>query len=81
MIAYPGETTRLRAAFDIAGRYVYHCHILDHEDNEMMRPFDVQSCPPRTVAAGQPATSTATSASAPGSAWTSQIRRFAVAPP
>ena len=43
VIAYPGETTRLRAAFDIAGRYVYHCHILDHEDNEIMRPFDVQS--------------------------------------
>jgi spore coat protein A, manganese oxidase len=23
------------------GRYVWHCHILKHEDNEMMRPFDV----------------------------------------
>jgi FtsP/CotA-like multicopper oxidase with cupredoxin domain len=22
-------------------RYVHHCHILEHEDNEMMRPFDV----------------------------------------
>ena len=22
-------------------RYVYHCHILEHEENEMMRPFDV----------------------------------------
>ena len=22
-------------------RYVTHCHILEHEDNEMMRPFDV----------------------------------------
>jgi len=21
--------------------YVWHCHILDHEDNEMMRPFNV----------------------------------------
>ena len=21
--------------------YVWHCHILDHEDNEMMRPFEV----------------------------------------
>jgi spore coat protein A, manganese oxidase len=21
--------------------YVWHCHILEHEDNEMMRPFDV----------------------------------------
>jgi len=21
--------------------YVWHCHIIDHEDNEMMRPYDV----------------------------------------
>jgi spore coat protein A len=25
--------------------YVWHCHILDHEDNEMMRPFEVQAVP------------------------------------
>lgn len=25
--------------------YVWHCHILDHEDNEMMRPLKVISCP------------------------------------
>jgi FtsP/CotA-like multicopper oxidase with cupredoxin domain len=23
------------------GRYVWHCHILDHEDNEMMLPYEV----------------------------------------
>ncbi len=23
--------------------YVWHCHIIDHEDNEMMRPYRVQS--------------------------------------
>lgn len=22
-------------------KYVWHCHILEHEDNEMMRPMDV----------------------------------------
>jgi spore coat protein A len=22
-------------------RYVFHCHILEHEENEMLRPFDV----------------------------------------
>ena len=22
-------------------RYVFHCHILEHEDNDMMRPYDV----------------------------------------
>lgn len=24
--------------------YVWHCHILDHEDNEMMRPYRVRQC-------------------------------------
>ncbi|HEU5317185.1 MAG TPA: multicopper oxidase domain-containing protein [Chloroflexota bacterium] len=37
----PGEMTRLVAYFDIPGLYVWHCHILSHEDNEMMRPLCV----------------------------------------
>jgi spore coat protein A len=41
VISYPGEVTRLRAQFDIAGLYVWHCHILSHEDNEMMVPYYV----------------------------------------
>ncbi len=41
VIAYPGEVTRVKVFFDKAGRYVWHCHILEHEDNEMMRPFEV----------------------------------------
>ena len=41
LIAYPGEITRLKATFDGAGQYVWHCHILEHEDNEMMRPYSV----------------------------------------
>jgi FtsP/CotA-like multicopper oxidase with cupredoxin domain len=41
VISYPGEITRIRATFDLAGRYVWHCHIIEHEDNEMMRPFRV----------------------------------------
>ncbi|WP_276786991.1 multicopper oxidase domain-containing protein, partial [Bacillus sp. (in: firmicutes)] len=24
-----------------SGRYVWHCHILEHEDYDMMRPMDV----------------------------------------
>ena len=28
-----------------AGRYVWHCHILEHEDNEMMRPYDILPTP------------------------------------
>ncbi|MHC4616756.1 MAG: multicopper oxidase family protein [Planctomycetota bacterium] len=41
VIAYPDEITRIKARFDIAGLYVWHCHILEHEDNEMMRPYRV----------------------------------------
>lgn len=40
--AEPGMVTRIIIRFSgFAGRYVWHCHILEHEDNEMMRPFDV----------------------------------------
>jgi spore coat protein A len=41
VIAYPDEITRVRALFDLAGLYVWHCHIVEHEDNEMMRPYRV----------------------------------------
>jgi FtsP/CotA-like multicopper oxidase with cupredoxin domain len=43
VIAYPGEVTRIVADFTGAkpGRFVWHCHILEHEDHEMMRPYDV----------------------------------------
>ncbi|WP_335933240.1 multicopper oxidase family protein [Streptomyces sp. PTD5-9] len=40
-VVYPGGVTRLKATFDRPGRYVWHCHMLEHEDNEMMRPFTV----------------------------------------
>ena len=46
VIAYPGEITRIRARFDLPGLYVWHCHIVEHEDNEMMRPFHVGPVPP-----------------------------------
>jgi bilirubin oxidase len=41
VIAYPGEITRIKMNFDLAGFYVWHCHIVEHEDNEMMRPYVV----------------------------------------
>jgi spore coat protein A len=41
VIAYPGEVTSVAATFDIAGLYVWHCHIVEHEDNEMMVPYVV----------------------------------------
>lgn len=40
-ISYPGEVLRLRGRFDNPGQFVWHCHIVEHEDNEMMRPFRV----------------------------------------
>ncbi len=45
--ANPGYFTTIRTKFDLpAGfsapqTYVHHCHIVEHEDNDMMRPFTV----------------------------------------
>jgi spore coat protein A len=40
--ADPGFVTRIIARFEgEPGRYVWHCHMLEHEDNEMMRPFQL----------------------------------------
>ncbi|WP_240898045.1 multicopper oxidase family protein [Agromyces luteolus] len=49
VIAYPGEVTRVRATFANPGQFVWHCHIVEHEDNEMMRPYRVGPVQP-----GQP---------------------------
>jgi spore coat protein A len=48
---YSGYVTRVIARFDLPPgtqvnpgdefRYVWHCHVLEHEDNEMMRPYKV----------------------------------------
>jgi FtsP/CotA-like multicopper oxidase with cupredoxin domain len=36
----PGELVSIAATFEgFTGRYMYHCHILEHEDHDMMRPF------------------------------------------
>ena len=53
LIASARMVTRVIAKFDLPGgadttpgtrhRYVYHCHIIGHEDNEMMRPYDIVS--------------------------------------
>jgi spore coat protein A len=40
--AYPGMVTRIIVPFQgYPGRYVWHCHVLEHAANEMMRPFEV----------------------------------------
>ena len=51
--AYPGHVTRIIQRFDLPKNvtipadkdllYVWHCHILEHEDNEMMRPYKIIS--------------------------------------
>lgn len=38
---FPGEVIRVLVSFRRQGEYVYHCHILSHEDHEMMRPYEV----------------------------------------
>lgn len=38
----PNEMVTVLLRFDgLTGRYMYHCHLLDHEDNQMMRPYVV----------------------------------------
>ncbi|NDK56716.1 multicopper oxidase domain-containing protein [Pontibacter fetidus] len=46
----PGEVTRLVAKFDRPGLYAWHCHILSHEDHEMMRPYYVGNMPDHLLA-------------------------------
>ena len=41
VIAYPGQVTRVKAKFNTPGQFVWHCHIVEHEDNEMMRPYRI----------------------------------------
>jgi FtsP/CotA-like multicopper oxidase with cupredoxin domain len=49
VIAYPGQVTRVKLKFDTPGQFVWHCHIVEHEDNEMMRPYRIGPVQP-----GQP---------------------------
>ncbi|MGH9476404.1 MAG: multicopper oxidase family protein [Terriglobales bacterium] len=39
---YPGALTRIIVPFEgFAGRYLWHCHILEHAANQMMRPYEI----------------------------------------
>jgi spore coat protein A, manganese oxidase len=55
----PGCFTTIRAQFDLPSgvdtpqTYVHHCHILEHEDNDMMRPFRVTPPLPTASIAGR----------------------------
>jgi spore coat protein A, manganese oxidase len=46
VVAYPHEVTRVRVQFRGPGQFVWHCHIVEHEDNEMMRPFRIGPAQP-----------------------------------
>jgi spore coat protein A, manganese oxidase len=46
VIAYPGDVTRIATTFDIQGLYMWHCHIVEHEDNEMMVPYCIGNMDP-----------------------------------
>jgi spore coat protein A len=40
---FAGEVTRIGIQFEgYAGRYVWHCHLLEHADNAMMRPYEIR---------------------------------------
>lgn len=41
VVSYPGQITRVLATFTRTGEFVFHCHILSHEDHEMMRRYEV----------------------------------------
>ena len=60
VIAYPGQVTRIKGRFPHPGQFVWHCHIVEHEDNEMMRPYRIGPVQP-----GQP----------PDGALTRRVRR------
>jgi spore coat protein A len=49
VVALPGQVTRVKIQFNTPGQFVWHCHIVEHEDNEMMRPYRIGPVQP-----GQP---------------------------
>jgi spore coat protein A len=47
-----GQTARFMVRYDkFAGTFVWHCHLLEHEDHEMMRPFTIVPEPTGVAAA------------------------------
>lgn len=58
-VMLPKEVTRIAAHFDRLGGYVWHCHILSHEDHEMMRRLEVVN----NVGSKEPATALVVAAS------------------
>jgi spore coat protein A len=45
-VVNPGDVLTIVIRFEgYTGRYVFHCHMLEHEDNDMMRPYEVIVAP------------------------------------
>ncbi len=43
-VVEPRDVLTILVRFEgYTGRYVFHCHMLEHEDNDMMRPYEVVS--------------------------------------
>jgi spore coat protein A len=53
----PGEVTTILVTFDVPGNFVWHCHILEHEEHDMMNQLVVLAAP--TAAAAPAAVTTA----------------------
>lgn len=48
-IVNPRDVLTILAKFEgFTGRYVFHCHMLEHEDNDMMRPYEVVAADPKS---------------------------------
>ncbi|HTX75165.1 MAG TPA: multicopper oxidase [Terracidiphilus sp.] len=46
-VVNPRDVLTIEVRFEgYAGRYVFHCHMLEHEDNDMMRPYEVVAAQP-----------------------------------
>lgn len=45
-VVNPRDVLTILVRFEgYTGRYVFHCHMLEHEDNDMMRPYEVVAAP------------------------------------
>src|SRR5262249_11416544 len=59
---YPGTVTTIVMKFDLAGKYVWHCHILEHEEHDMMHWLNVLPVAPKTLSAVMAPSTATTSA-------------------
>jgi spore coat protein A, manganese oxidase len=61
-VMYPDEVVRIKVRFDKTGDYVWHCHILSHEDHDMMRKIRVGTTAPTGNLCANPAANVVPSA-------------------